>query len=184
MYYNFKITNLNIEDIWLLQIARQNSTKAFTEILQPYLESKDLSGVSKYITRTREGKIILNKEGKELYEKVTTSHEVEESDVKTMQWLVEQYTAADKIGGNKKKMAYYIAAIRETKNLTPVQLYIVLQHFINDERAFEYSKKAENLLFSPGNAFRTKFSPDESPICQYYDRYEQIFLEKFSNLQA
>lgn len=183
MNFNFNISKeLSIDDIWLLQITRQNSNKESREKTQPYLESKDLTHLDKYIQKTKEGHYILTKEGREVYDKVTTTYSVEEVDTKITEWLISQYTSVDKLGGNKKKMAYYLSAIRTEVGLSPKELYVLLQHFINDEKAFLYSQKAEKLLFNPGNVFRTKFSPDESPICQYYEQYEEILKDKFKLL--
>lgn len=183
MYFNFKIMSeeLSIDDILLLQVIKQNSSKDST--LQSYIESKDISVLSPYVQTTKEGKTILNKLGREVYDKVTTSVEVEESDIKITDWLIKQYQSVDKLGGNKKKMAYYIACLRVQLNLEPIQLFYVLQYFISDTNRFEYSKKAENLLFTPGNPFRTKFGLDESPIARYYEEYEEIFQERFLSLK-
>ncbi len=180
MYFNFKITGLSVDEIFLLQLARQNSNKENRDIIQPYLESKDLSNLDKYIHKSKEGHFILSKAGREIYEKATTSYIVEEVDIKLTNWLVKHYQDNDRLGGNKKKMAYYLAAIREEVNLSPTELFILINTYVNDEKAFTYSKKAENLLFSPGNVFRTKFSPDESPLCQYYEQHEDSLKDKFA----
>jgi hypothetical protein len=180
MYFNFKITGLSVDEIWLLQLARQNSNKENRDIIQPYLEGKDLSSLEKYIQKTKEGHFILSKVGREIYEKATTSYIVEDVDVKLTDWLVKHYQSNDRLGGNKKKMSYYIAAIREELNLSPTQLFVLIQTYVNDDKAFTYSRKAENLLFNPGNVFRTKFSPDESPLCQYYEQYEDSLKDKFA----
>lgn len=183
MYYNFNIAKTNgltPDDVFTLQMVYQNSSEQFP--IQEEIEKRDLTNLEKYISQTKKGKTILNKQGKELYQKVTSSFETIEEDFLVMKWIVGEYERADKMVGSKTKILYYISAIRTEMGISPKKMLILLQEFISDKDQFKWSNKLENLLFNPGNVFRTKFSLTESPLYQYYERYQNIIDEKFEQV--
>lgn len=194
-YFNFNLAEknrLSPIDIINLQLIKQNKFENLSKIIEDIfyddgysLDEYEKEGFVSYIKGTTKQsiyeKIRLTKKGEELLEMIETP-DVEEDDVKILNWLIKVYNSEDKVIGNKKRTASGIASFRANTGIEKNKLAFLLRTFINDEKNFEYSQKLENLFFNSKNIYQRRFVLDDCKLYEYYLRNKEYFDKEFENL--
>lgn len=108
--------------------------------------------------------------------------DVEEEDVIIFNWLANIYKERDKQIGNGKQTQRLIASFREKSGISNNKLAFLCNTFIQDEEQQEYSFKLEFVFWKPTNAFKTRFSLEESRLWKYYNKRKDFFDAQFKNL--
>lgn len=177
-YFNFNLArkhNLNPRDVVYLQLIKQNKFEdnsfLISQLDELLLNNYEKEGFVEYIkgnkSDTRYQKIRLTKKGSSLLDALELPN-VEEDDIKLLNWLSNIYFKEDKSIGNRKRILLGIAGFRTNTGITKNNFALLLKTFIQDEKNFEYSHKLEYLFFNPKNLFQRKFSLDDCRLYEYY----------------
>jgi len=191
MYLNMKYlkeNNLSFEDIFVLQLAKQQRTENCTEYLED-LEKVVISlEKTGYLTRIKGkkadsemSKVRISKEGDVILSNLEIA-EVTENDITLFTWIKGIYLEMEKTLGNQKKTKLYIALFRIHSGISLNSLAFLMNTFVTDDRNMKYNNCLEYALFKPQNAYATKFDLEESRLYQYYLVHKEHFDNKFETL--
>lgn len=193
MYINFDVLehkNLSIDDLMLLQIAKQSKTEDLSRHISKYpwdrveflLSIGYLTEIKGSKKSPRHSKIRLSKKGNTTLNDIETP-EVSPEDIILFDWISKVYIDLGKEIGNKKKTKMYIALFRVNSGIEKNCLATLIEHFVNDEDNMEYNFKLEYAFFKPTNVFQVKFDIEQSRLYRYYLKRKDYFDDKFRQLE-
>lgn len=184
-YFNFKLAeknSLSPYDVLNLQLINQNRIEDLSyyikNIPQDVINKYEELGYIEYIKGKPNqdifNKIRLSKKGNSFLDTLEVA-EVNDDDIKILNWLINLYNSEDKLIGNKKRILSGIANFRLHTGIEKNNLALLLKVFSKDEESFQYSKKLENLFFDSKNIFQRKFSLDSCKLYEYYLKNKDYF---------
>lgn len=183
MYINYKLLaakNLETRVITDLLMIRQNKTEDLAEYIQSQINIDILNDYTAkgYITSIKPKKksdtaynlVRLSEKGEELLQMITIP-QVTEGDIQMMDYLIKMYLNhedTERTVGNKKKIAKYIAILRNHLNLNLHQFYYLCEYFLAE---YPYTKLLEYIFFNSNKNRYGKFenSIEDSSLYQFYD---------------
>lgn len=189
-YFNFILAEKNRLlplDVISLQLIKQNKIDAYQNLIENTISLSSINsyeelGLITYIkgkpSQSIYEKIRLTKKGVDLLDLIETP-DVEEDDIKLLDWLIGIYESEDKMIGNKKRIASGIANFRVNTGIRKNNLALLLRSFINDENTFEFSQKLENVFFNAKNLFQRRFVLDDCKLYEYYLKNKDYFEQNF-----
>lgn len=191
MYINLKYLaeqSMGFEDIFILQLAKQQRSEDCSEWLSFYSEKIPelvTLGYLEYIKGNKKdseiSKLRITKAGSTLLDDIEIA-EITENDIKLFEWIKKIYIEKGKKLGNQKKTKLYIALFRVQSGIDLNRLAHLMNTFINDDQNMEYNHILEYALFKPANVFTTRFTLGESRLYQYYLNHQDHFDKIFENL--
>jgi len=196
-YINVEILksfNLSLVDLGVLQLIKQNRTENMSMSLQYLLEdTTDLvryeeEKLVEYINPKKKSDSVykcvrITKKGSDILDSIATP-EITLGDAQMLDYLINMYLAhedKERVVGNKKKVAMYIAIMRGKLNLTLHQFFYLCELFLSEQK---FTKKLENIFFdSNKNRYGDfKNNMEDSPLYQFYDsrklEVEQYWQQK------
>lgn len=193
-YINYEIMcakNLDLFELGLLQLIKQNKTEHLAEVLQelndPYLfEDFVARGLVEYVKgkpgESEFQRMRATKKAVEILEDVETAS-ITDTDIRLFEWLEATYKNLGKETGNKKKCKNFIAQFAAQSGICRNHLAYLCQAFINDDREVEFSHKLEYLFFRGANLFSVKFDLYQSRLYQYYEKNKEFFDKEFERIE-
>ena len=188
MYLNMKYLEekkLSFEDVFVLQLAKQQRTEDCTEYLEDFEKTVISLEKADYLTRIKGkksdsemSKIRISKEGDVILSNLEIV-EVTENDITLFNWIKGIYLSKEKVLGNQKKTKMFIALFRVHSGIDLNNLATLMNAFITDDRNMQYNNCLEYALFKPQNAYATKFDLEESRLYQYYLTHKAHFDNRF-----
>lgn len=112
-----------------------------------------------------------------------TEADIEEQDIKILDWLCNYYINSGKEVGNKKRTARHIRDFRIKSGIQKNNLINLCLAFISDETNMEYSHKLEYLFYKPKNAFAAKFILEDSRLYSYFIKNRVEIEKKFETYE-
>jgi len=192
MYINTQILNskeLSFTQLILLQLCKQQKFEDHSEVIEKGFYPEDIDfllsrGLIEEIKgskkQTKFEKLRCSSKGVKFLDDVETPEALEE-DLKIFDWLKGIYLSTGRELGNQKKTKMFIALFRTHSGIDKNKLAYLCNVYINDEEQFLYNKRLEFLFFKPATQYE-KFNIEGSRLYQYYLKYENMFLDKFSKL--
>ena len=195
-YINYEIMcakNLDLFELGLLQLIKQNKTEHLAEVLECYLQDDhevfkrfEAAGLIEYV-KGKPGdsefqRMRATKKAVEILEDIETAGIIEE-DLQLYSWLENVYKNLGKEVGNKKKCKNFIAQFRAQSGIVRNSLAFLCQTFISDEEQISFSQKLEFLFFRGANLFAVKFDLYQSRLYQYYEKNKEFFDKEFERIE-
>ena len=191
MYLNMKYlegNNLSFEDVFVLQLAKQQRSEDCTDYLEGSKKSvKSLEKLG-YLTRIKGkkadpemSKIRISKEGATVLDNLEIV-EVTEDDLTLFDRMKGIYLNKEKVLGNQKKTKMFIALFRVHSGINKNNLAFLMNTFVIDDRNMKFNNCLEYALFKPQNAYATKFDLEESRLYQYYLTHKDHFDKQFKSI--
>lgn len=183
MYINFKLLRekgIEIKTITDLIAVKQNKTEDLSEYLSQELNTGDLKALEElgYITYRKAKNKSENAynlarttdKANKLLEDVSIP-EVTQGDLQMLDYLIQMYLNnedTERSIGNKKKVAKYIAIMRNSIGLTLHQFYYLCEYFLAE---YPFTKVLEYIFFNSNKNRYGKFENnlEDSPLYQFYD---------------
>jgi hypothetical protein len=187
MYVNVKILQSNgllFSDIVFLATINQKETEFLVDNLSEhdYNRYKELSLIEHIKQKSKKEHLYtslrLSQRGKELLSEIEEA-EVEEQDIKILNWLCDHYTKIGKTIGNKKRTARHIRDFRIKSNIEKNNLIKVCLDFLQDEENMEYNNVLEYAFYKPLTAFQTRFNLEDSRLYKHFLKHRERIESTF-----
>jgi len=174
MYINFVVAkelyDLSPQELMYLIIIKQSVSDPLSLSFLEDLHA-DVSKVLMYIDLNKKGQKRLNKAGVELLENLKAVKATKEDTV-IADYLAKEYESLGKKVGNKKQLVENITLFRKHASISAKGVFILIQEFLKDDIAVEYSQRADYLISKP-QRFDGKFDINGSMLYQFYLRRKE-----------
>lgn len=181
MYINTKLLEsykLSLIQYSVLCILRQNKFEDQSELLEEYeadlIYFRDNNLLEEIKAKNKSESVYkrlrISKKGQEIIDAVCTP-ELSPGDQEMFEYLVKMYLShedKERIIGNKKKVAMYVAIMRNHLGLTLHQFYYLCEFFLAEH---VFTKKLENIFFDANKNRYGDFKNniEDSSLFQFYD---------------
>ena len=186
--------NLNLYDLGVLQLIKQNKTEDVSEFLElsivgtMILERFEVDNYVEYIKPKKKGDSVYKcvrttKKANSLLESISTAS-VAEEDKTVFDWLKKHYLKMGKEVGNGAKTQRHIRDFRIKTGIEKNNLLNLCLAFLQDEDNMTYNNILEYAFYKAPTAFETKFNIEESRLYKYYLKREPYFKSIFKDYES